>query len=83
MIQRIQTLFLLLFSILLLVTLWPLFIVLMIILIIYWIIIKNRILQAVNEVHQMNDENLNQTNPTNTPMKHGGAVTVWMLHQCQ
>lgn len=58
-----QTLFLLLFSILLLVTLWPLFIVLMIILIIYWIIIKNRILQAVNEVHQMNDENLNQTNP--------------------
>ncbi len=54
--RLIQSLLVLLFSIVLLMTLWPLFVFLVIVFVIYWIMIKNRVQQAMKDVNQMNDE---------------------------
>ncbi len=58
----LQTLAVLFLSILLLVTLWPLFVFLVIVMIIYWIIIKNRVLKAVNDINDLN-QTQSSTNP--------------------
>lgn len=63
--RLIQSLLVLIFSIFLLMTLWPLFIFLVIVGIIYWIIIQNRVKQAMGEIHQMNQDFQSKTNNPN------------------
>lgn len=58
--KALQTLLILMFSILLLVTLWPLFVFLVVIMSIYWIIIKNRIQKAATDMHEMNNNQTQQ-----------------------
>ena len=59
--KALQTLLILMFSILLLVTLWPLFVFLVVIMSIYWIIIKNRIQKAASDIHEMNENQTQQS----------------------
>lgn len=58
--RLIQNLLVLVLSIVLLMTLWPLFVFLMIILVIYWIVIKNRVQKAAQDINNMN-QSYNQT----------------------
>ncbi len=37
-------------------TLWPVFVFLVIVFIIYFIVIKNRMTQAMNDIHEMNQD---------------------------
>lgn len=58
----LQTLALLFISVLILMTLWPLFIFLVIVSVIVWIVIRSRLEQAAQDIQSMNQNNDSTSN---------------------